>query len=210
MIFDEIQGANMRQTLFEILGISFLLAACGTLMPTPNEFPPMPSTEALTSVPTKGHLPNVDWLAYHDGSAGFSIQHPLTWQKSDADGYPVVFTLEAAPGTTLINKTMEINVTKNITDCKEKTYTSETGTTSPANVTVNGISFLKEQGSGIGAGNIYDWMSYSTIKGSTCINLTFVLHSANAGVYSTEPAPFDKAAESEVFDELLNTFKFDQ
>jgi hypothetical protein len=205
----------MRQTLVVVLGIAILLAACSPATPTPpTDFPTRPPTAIpaamATAVPTQGHLPNVDWLAYHDEKAGFSIQHPLTWQESDAGGYPVVFTLEAAPGTTLVNKTMEINVTEDATDCKETTYSSDTGTTSPENVTVNGISFLKEQGSGIGAGNIYDWTSYSTMKGSACINLTFVLHSANSGVYSTKPAPFDKVAESEVFDELLNTFKFDQ
>jgi len=204
----------MRQTLFVILGISILLAACSPATPTPNDFPTRPPTdvptEAATAIPTQGHLPNVDWLAYHDEKVGYSIQHPLTWQESDAGGYPVTFALEAAPGTTLVNKTMEINVTEDAADCKETTYSSDSGTTSPENVTVNGIGFLKEQGSGIGAGNIYDWTSYSTVKGSACINLTFVLHSANAGVYDTEPAPFDRAAESEVFDELLNTFKFDQ
>ena len=200
-----VHGAMMRRTLVFILGAA-LLGACAPVTPsTPTLAPTQPAPKA---VPTQGHRPNVDWLVYHDPAVGFSIGHPLTWQQSQGQGYPVVFTLQAAPGTTLINKTMEINVTPDAKVCNEGTYLSDTGSTSPQQVTVNAINFLKETGSGIGAGNIYDWTGYSTLKGTTCITITFVLHSANAGVYSTEPAPFDKAAESQIFGELLDTFRF--
>ena len=83
----------MRQTLVCALGIAILLAACNPAMPTPSDFPTRPPTEiptvVATAIPTQGHLPNVDWLAYHDDKTGFSVQHPLTWQESDAGGYPV-------------------------------------------------------------------------------------------------------------------------
>ena len=195
----------MRTSLLLILGIA-LLAGCSPATPSA---PTLPASAGATAVTTQAHLPNVDWLAYHDPTVGFSIQHPLTWLQSQGQGYPVVFTLQAAPGTTLVNKTMEINVTPDAKICNEGTYLSDTGSTSPQQVRLNGINFLKETGSGIGAGNIYDWTGYSVLKDTTCITITFVLHSANAGVYSTEPAPFDKAAESQIFDQLLNTFRFD-
>jgi len=35
----------------------------------------------------------------------------------------------------------------------------------------------------------------------------FVLHSADPGVYATAPSPFDKAAESAIFNELLGTYR---
>ena len=200
----------MSKTLVAVLGIAIMLAACSPSTPLlPTHFP---STQPPTYIPNLAEtpLPTPQQVVYHDDKAGFSIQHPLTWKESDAGGYPVVFSLTAAPGTTLIDKSMEINATENAMDCKETTYNSDTGTTSPETLTVNGISFLKESGSGIGAGNIYDWTSYSTMKGSMCINVTFVLHSANSGVYSTEPASFDKAVESAIFGPLLNTFKFDR
>ncbi len=170
-----------------------LLAACGRAFPPP--------------IPTRGPLPNVDWLTYHDATGGFSIQHPPTWQRSDNGGYPVVFALQAAPGTSLIEKTLEINVRTTAGECKQSTYGGAVGASSP--VTVNGVEFLKEQGSGIAAGNIYDWTSYSTVKDGDCITLTFVLHSSSSGVYPTEPAPFDKTGESAVFDQILHTFQFD-
>ncbi len=199
-------GASMRPPVLCLLSMSLALAACAPSRPAVATSEPSPAP--ATGIPTEGHLPQVDWLAYRDPTGGFSIQHPLTWQESQGSGYPVVFTLQAAPGTTLLNKTMEIMVTPDSAECKESTYSSDTGTTSPHQVVINGVNFLKETGSGIGAGNIYDWTAYSTRRGTTCITITFVLHSANAGVYSTEPAPFDKVAESVVFDELIDTFRF--
>ena len=171
-----------------------LLAGCGRTFPPP--------------IPTQGPLPHADWLAYHDASAGFSIQHPPTWQRVYGGTGPVVFLLQSAPGTNLMQKTMEINVTPAAGECKQSTYGGGSGA-APTHTTINGVDLVRETGSGIAAGNIYDWTSYSTLKQSTCITLTFVLHSSSSGVYTTEPAPFDRAAESAVFDEILNTFRFD-
>jgi hypothetical protein len=182
-----------RRSILAPLAV-LLLAACGRAFP-----PPMPA---------QGPVPHVDWLAYDDDKAGFSIQHPLTWQRVDSGSGPVVFALQAAPGTNLIEKTMEINVRPAAGGCKQSTYGGGAGATS-AHVSVNGVEFLRETGNGIAAGNIYDWTSYSTQRQSTCITLTFVLHSASSGVHTTEPAPFDRAAESAIFDEMLNTFRFD-
>ena len=191
----------MRHSVLVMLG-ALVLAACSTLTATPPAEPP-------AAAPTEGHLPNVDWLAYED-PAGFSIQHPLTWQRFDSEGYPVVFVLPAAPGTNLIEKRMEINVRGTAGDCRQSTYGAETTGAGPEHITVNGIDFLHQTGSGIAAGNIYDWRSYSTTRASACITITFVLHASSSGVYSTEPPAFDEAAESQVFDALLNTFQFGQ
>ena len=139
----------MRQILMAVLGTAILLSACSPAAPIPTTLPPTAQpptgapTPAATALPTQGHLLNVDWLAYHNEKAGFSISHPLTWQERGTGGYRVVFRLEAAPGTTLMDKTMEITVTEHATDCKETTFNSGTGP-APEAVTVNGISFLKE------------------------------------------------------------------
>ncbi len=198
----------MRLSVFCLAGTSLVLAACAPAPPAAATLEP--AAPPATAVPTQGHLPHVDWLAYHDANAGFSIQYPLTWRRQDTTGYPVVYALRAAPGTDLIEKRLEINVNQNTADCRQSTYDIASETVAPEHVNVNGIDFLKETGLGVAAGNVYDWISYSTVKGPNCITLTFVLHSSSPGVYSTEPAPFDKAAESAVFDELINAFKFDQ
>lgn len=193
----------MKMTYTLLAGI--LLAAACAPAAQPSAMPP-PTQSPLQ---TQGPLPHVDWMAYRDAIAGFSIQFPLTWQRQNPTGYPVVYTLTAAPGTTLLEKRLEINVTPEATQCKESTYDSAASTTSPEDVTVAGIQFLKETGTGVAAGNIYDWTGYSTLKGTACVTITFVLHSASSGVYGTEPAPFDRASEWQVFDEILSTFRFD-
>ncbi len=204
---DLVSIAMPRFTILLLTG-TLLLAACvpdGRGSPVPSSAAPVSTAAA----PMPGHLPHVDWLAYHDDLAGFSIQVPLTWRRQNPTGYPVVYALAAPPGTGLLEKRLEINVTPNAKACRESTYNRATETTPPANVLINGIPFVKETGSGIAAGNIYDWIAYSTLKGTNCITVTFVLHSASSGVYSTEPAPFDKAVETAIFEQMMATFKFD-
>ncbi len=157
----------------------------------------------------EGLLPADGWQTYQDGRTGFSIQYPATWLESDSGGNPAVFTLVAWMGTTLVNKAMKIYVTENATDCKETAYSDDAAISPSGIVTVNGISFLRESGRRTTASNIDEWTSYSTKKGSTCINLIFVLHSLAPGSSGNQLAPFDKAAESAIFDQLLDTFRFD-
>lgn len=205
MLFLRIPAPSTARLLrLMIPGLAFLLAACRLFASLPAA---VPTLQPAAASPTAGHLTNVDWLAYHDPDAGFSIQHPLTWQQSDNSSVPVEFVLQAAPGTTLLEKLMQIDVTPNATDCREARYGGEV--TASENVAVNGVSFLKEWGAGLGAGNLYEWTGYSTMKGSNCITITFVLHSANPGVYSTPPPDFDEAAESQIFNQMLDTFRFD-
>ena len=107
-------------------------------------------------------------------------------------------------GTNLGEKYAEVNVIENADPCKSL----NPGATTSEDVTINNIPFLKESGSDAGAGNIYDWVSYSTTKDNACINLSFVLHSTNPGNYPTPPPEFDKEAESAVFDTIMSTFGF--
>ena len=79
--------------------------------------------------------------------------------------------------------------------------------TSTENVTINGIQFLKESGNGAAAGNFYEFVAYSAKSdANNCVSLTFILHSTDPGNYTTPPPEFDKAAESAVFDLIINTF----
>ncbi len=92
-----------------------------------------------------------------------------------------------------------------VTPCKS-TVPGISAPTSSGNVTINGISFLKETGSEVAAGNLFEWESYSAIRPNTnaCVSVAFVLRSDNTGTTSL-PA-FDKVAESSVFQLILSTF----
>lgn len=197
----------MRHLSWIIITAALGLAGCGGQPALPTALPAV-TLQPATASAAPAHLPNVDWLTYHDDVGGFSIQHPLTWQQRNNPGDPIEFVLTAAPGTTLLEKLLDIDVTPNAGECRERRYDGGGSLTSES-VTRNGVNFLKETGAGLGAGNIYEWTGYSTQKGATCITITFVLHSANPGVYATPPPAFDAAAESQVFEAMLDTFRLD-
>jgi hypothetical protein len=75
-------------------------------------------------------------------------------------------------------------------------------------VTINGITFLKETGGDVAAGNLYEWEAYSAVRPNTnaCVSVAFVLRSQNAGSDPSAPPAFDKAAESAVFQIIMSTF----
>ena len=73
-------------------------------------------------------------------------------------------------------------------------------------VTVNGLSFLKQTGGDGAAGNLYQWVAYSTFKDNVCVSLDFILHSLNPGNFPVPPPVFDYAAESAVFGQIVSTY----
>ena len=105
-----------------------------------------------------------------------------------------------------MEKYLDVTVVEDADPCKSPTD----GAATSEDVTINSIDFLKETGTGVATGNIYDWVAYSTTKDNACISMTFVLHSADLGSYSTPPSPFDRVAESEVFDTVMSTFSLGQ
>jgi hypothetical protein len=139
---------------------------------------------------------------------GFSIQYPLDWERVD-EGDRAAFVSHAPPGTNLIEKRMEIDVRDVSGACEQGFYGggAQGGLHDPS--VLKGIEFLHQTGSGVALGNLYDWESYSTMKGADCITITFVLHSSSPGVYETEPAPFDREVESAIFGVLIDSFRLE-
>jgi len=181
-----------------VIGTALLVTACNAPAPVPG------------ASRTPGSPSGAGFGVYHDDAAGFSIQYPSAWQRIDRGDYPVEFTLQVPPGTNLLEKRMEIVIRQNAIDCQQSQYAGGPEGGFPRVERINGVDFLLESMSGIATGNVYEWVSYSTMKDTTCITITFVLHSASSGVYATEPAPFDKAADSAIFTELINSFQFDK
>ena len=157
-----------------------------------------------TPTPTATQTPiGGDWLTYTNAKYGFQLRYPPQGQMtSQTDNYAKI-SLPFTPGTNLREKYLEVQVTENLNPCR----TSLVGiVTASETVVINGISFLKETGMDGAAGNFYDWVAYSTLRGSTCISLGFMLHSLDPGALPTEVPQFDKAAESAVFGQIVNTF----
>ncbi|HEX8993046.1 MAG TPA: NBR1-Ig-like domain-containing protein [Anaerolineales bacterium] len=170
---------------------------------------PVPSGTPATPAPTSS---TAGWTSFTNTKYGFSFQIPTgSTISSQTDNNGLVYLPILTTGTNLGQKYIEVKVVDGATasTCKDP-YTS--GGTSPAytsaNVTFNGIQFLKETDTQGAASNIYDWVGYSTLQGTSCITLTFILHSTNPGVFTTPPPLFDKAAESAIFPTIMSTFAF--
>jgi hypothetical protein len=112
--------------------------------------------------------------------------------------------LPIASGTNLGEKYIMVNVVENANPCVSPAVGGTQN--APENVTINNIQFVKLTGTEGAAGNVYDWVTYSTVRNTACISLAFILHSTNPGVYTTPPPLFDKNAESAVFATIMNSF----
>lgn len=203
----------MRSYIRILLGLSmlFVVAGCNlprltpaispmTEPPTATLSPEPPTPTATASVPT-------DWQTYTDQKFGFTFRYPKEGQMvSQEYGTARITDLSIAPDTNLLEKYLEMNAVENSYPCPSPYIDTASGSAPSQEIEINGLNFLQESGAGVGAGNIYEWASYSTQKENVCVNLTFVLHSANPGNYPTPPPVFNHEAESEVFSSILATF----
>ena len=160
---------------------------------------PTPTGVIATATVTPAHG---NWLAYTNTVYQFQFQYPPYGQTSNTH-----ITLPFAPNTNLSEKYLDVNVAENVSVCTSPLTSNYAPGSIPATpISFNGIAFVKESGSDGGAGQFHQWTAYSTLKGTTCISLSFVLHSTNPGNYPTPPPVFDETAESAVFDEIMSTF----
>jgi photosystem II stability/assembly factor-like uncharacterized protein len=156
--------------------------------------------------PTLTPIPPInDWLLYTNPTYGFEFKYPPQAQIINQTANTLKLNLPFSPGTNLHEKYLEMIVRENVDPCRSPLATSSMLASSET-VVINGISFLKETGGDGAAGNFYDWVAYSAPRNNACISMDFVLHSVNAGNYSTPPPIFDKAAESALFTRMMETF----
>jgi len=149
--------------------------------------------------------PTANWLTYTNARYAFKFMYPPQGQITDQEENYATIALPFAAGTNLREKFLNLRVTENVTTCQSPLATLSILETTET-VTINGLTFLKQTGGDRGAGNIHQWIAYSISQGSTCVNMDFILHSLNPGNYPTPPPVFDMAAESAVFEDIVETF----
>jgi hypothetical protein len=163
-----------------------------------------PTVIPVTPTPT---LVGSGWQLYQNTKYGFAFQIPpgsVVTSKFDNGGHVL---LPFTPGTNLVEKYLDLTVAENASSCKS-IYSNSMSQASAQNVTINGIQFLLESSSEGAAGNQYDWTGYSTFKGTTCISMSFVLHSINPGALPTPPPLYNKPAESAIFSTIMSSFGY--
>jgi hypothetical protein len=183
---------------------------------TPPVSTATPTTNAPTITPTTGGptltpqpptvSPTTAAALFHNTRYNFKFTLPTgaTIANQSDTAARVNFTI--AGGTNLTEKYLQINVIENANPCASPAVASPPSSTE--NVTINNIQFVKRTGAEGAAGNLYDWVTYSTTRNNACINLAFILHSLNPGNFPTPPPVFDKNAESTVFTQVMNSFNW--
>jgi hypothetical protein len=148
------------------------------------------------------------WLTYTNTAYGFRLQYPPGGSLvPGATAVAIRIQLPITPGTNLVEKYLDIDVQPGASPCESPLAAGYApGFLTPTSLTINGLPWVRENSSEGAAGSIYDWTAYSTVSGSVCVSLTFVLHSHNPGVYVTPPPTFNLGAESLIFVSIVNTF----
>ena len=74
-------------------------------------------------------------------------------------------------------------------------------------VNINGNTFVRSEGAGVGAGNIYEQIYHRIALNGYCYEVTFFFHYANIGNYSPDAGvkEFDRAALMQKFESILST-----
>jgi hypothetical protein len=150
-----------------------------------------------------------DWICYQNTLYAFEVCYPADATLSDEAADHVRINLTIASGTNLIEKWMDVDGRTIPPDCESPQASGYDPSSIDSHTrTIAGLDFLVQAAGEGAAGNIYQWTGYSTERDGVCASMTGILHSGQLGNYSTPPAAFDKVAESEVFEQIVNTFRW--
>jgi len=226
-------NANGSPTGDRVMWVAPAIVRSGPVLPvptasatvTPSALPvlgstqtavPVPATATATSTPPlptlTATLPpiNAGQLTYVNQKYGFQFIYPASSSLTTAQDSFARINLPFVSGTNLIEKYLEVTVFENVSTCTSP-FTSGHAPGSIVSESVtnsNGIQFVKESGQEGAAGQVYEWVAYSTVKGTACVSLNFVLHSANPSNYPVPPPVYNKDLESAIFLDVASSFKW--
>jgi hypothetical protein len=183
-----------------------ILSACAS--PTAQPTSASTNTGSGITVVSPTQTPQSTWKTYQDTTYGFQLSYPEQGTLAEGtDGQGTRIDLPFAAGTNLHEKYVQIDVLENTDVCSSPLAQGyEPETLQEEQISVNGIDFHTASGGEGAAGNIYEWTAYTTTRDSTCVSVSFVLHSVNPFNYPTPPPEFDRASETGVFAEIISTF----
>jgi photosystem II stability/assembly factor-like uncharacterized protein len=166
-------------------------------------------TTPVTNTPTPTFTPPpADWLTYTNTTYGFQFNYPPGSERFFETANNILIKLPITPGTNLREKYLQMTVRENVNPCQSPLSDTSRPGSPTETVVFNGISFFKQIGGDAGVGHLHEWVGYSTLKNNACISMDFVLHSLAAGNSDPPQTEFDKAAESAVFLQVMQTFSW--
>jgi len=149
----------------------------------------------------------VNWETYRNEEHGFEVRYPEMGDLVDSnmtdDGIRINLPFDS--GTLLQEKYLNVKIDPKEIDPEGECSLPLPNVSKIEEVWFGNISFLKKVGEEGAAGSIYYYTSYSTASDLHCVILTFILRSANPGVFDSPPPDFDKEKEVKVFDQIVST-----
>lgn len=168
------------------------------------------------STQTQEIIPGVNTSIYQNSQ--FSIGYPGGSQISTSgyEGYlPVTQSLSVGilldtslfQGTNLGEAGLFIGTSSQTDKCLAAQ--TDLGEIDMGIAVINGQQFRVFQSTGVGAGNIYEFKIYRTLRNGNCYEIVEILHSGNIGNYPTDTVvQFDKVKFSGYLEKIANTLIF--
>jgi hypothetical protein len=161
------------------------------------------------ATPTPTPAVPAGWICYQNTLYGFEVCYPADATLSNESADHVRINLSIAPGTNLMEKWMDVNGRTTPPACGSPQASGyDPSAVETEHRALAGLDFLVQHAGEGAAGNIYEWTGYSTEREGVCASLTGILHSGQLGNYATPPAEFNHDAESAVFEQIVETFRW--
>lgn len=169
--------------------------------------------DTATPTPTIAATLAAGWVCYQNTAYAFQVCYPGDATLSEESPAHVRINLSFAPGTNLSEKYMNVDGSNEAAiDCESPQAAGYgPGAVTESDQVFVGLKWRVQSASDHGMGNIYDWTGYSTFRNTgvnACASLTGILHSLQPGNFPTPPPVFDMAAESAVFEQIVDTFRW--
>ncbi len=193
LISPKVSSADMSNADFQAI-VAQLMAAIQSITAQIIALQAQMGHQNVTIIPSAGN----GGSTYIDNQNGFQFLYP------HGSGDRALSLPFVQGGTNLRAKYLDVKVTplQNNQSCSNP---QQTIISSSSNVTINGVSFLKEVGGDGAAGTYYHSLSYSTIKGVNCISISLMLPIDDI---SESLKPSDINVESAIMDLIMPTFTF--
>jgi len=195
-------GLGFLVVLAFFLANAFFISISRSQLQSPSSLQLSPTS----AIGTNQTDPTVGWKVYRNVEYGFEIKYPKNAEITSEEENKVLVDLPFTSGTLLREKYLIIAINQTVPEKCPKPLApviKEMKT-----VRLSETEFKKEIGVEGAAGSAYESVRYSTMRGNQCFTLTFVLRSANPRAFDAPPPDFDRERESEIFDQIVSTFRF--
>ena len=205
----QIAGVDLGDRIeVKSIAIQGKIIALDTLIHGPNDGLCCPTVHRIQKYRLVGSTLEIQSQEkYEDQKYHFEIQYPTNAEITERDNVKsFLLPFRTDHKTNLAEKYFNIEIKERA----PKSCSNKSGgiIEKTENISIHGVSFLKETGSEGAAGNFYDFVNYAPKKDAFCVKITMTLHSTNSGAVTPPLPEFDRVKEFADFDKIIQTFHF--